>query len=130
MSDSEQNDTPFSHIDQEFKTAVLNAKKVLYNDIIFGPDIGTPEAQNMNLIHHYLNSLNELYKLSLYAKKGINVINTKNLDLFPYRSRESIIIALNAIMNYKKNSVEDILYEDYISNCYKNYQFILNDNFE
>lgn len=127
MSDSEQNDTPFSKIDDNFKNALLNAKKSLYNSIIFEPDIGTDEAQSIKLINEYLKNLNELYKLALSAKKGIV---PKDLDLFPYNSRESIGIALNVISMFFKNNSDTTQYDDFISNCYKDYQFILNDNFD
>ena len=127
MSDSEQNDTPLSKIDDNFKNALLTAKKNLYDSIIFAPDVGTHDAQSMELVNQYLKSLNELYKLALSAKKGMV---HKDLDLFPYNSRESIGIALNVISMFFKNNSDTVQYDDFISNCYKDYQFILNDNFD
>jgi hypothetical protein len=116
-------------VDEEFRNAILNAKKSLNNNIIDGPELYN--TQDLNVLNDYIKSLNNLYILSIDAQKGINVINTKNLDLFPPESKNEIKIALHHIMNiFKNKSIVDIIpYSNYIWNSFKENQFVLNDNF-
>jgi len=118
-------------VNEEFRNAILNAKKSLNNNIIDGPELETRDAQDLNVLNDYIKSLNNLYILSVDAQKGVNVINNRNLDLFPNESKNEIKIALQHIMNiFKNKSVVDIIpYENYIWNSFKENQFILNDNF-
>ena len=116
-------------VDEDFRNAIINVKKSLNNNIIDGPEIDN--VQNLNVLNDYIKSLNNLYILSIDAQKGINVINTKNLDLFPPESKNEIKIALQHIMNiFKNKSIVDIIpYSNYIWNSFKENQFVLNDNF-
>ena len=116
-------------VDEDFRNAIINVKKSLNNNIIDGPEIDN--AQDLNVLNNYIKSLNNLYILSIDAQKGINVINTKNLDLFPPESKNEIKIALQHIMNiFKNKSIVDIIpYSNYIWNSFKENQFVLNDNF-
>ena len=116
-------------VDEEFRNAILNAKKSLNNNIIDGPELYN--TQDLNVLNDYIKSLNNLYILSIDAQKGVNVINTKNLDLFPPESKNEIKIALHHIMNiFKNKSIVDIIpYENYIWNSFKENQFVLTDKF-
>jgi hypothetical protein len=127
-----QNEAPLPGIDSEFREAILEVKKSLNNNIINGPELGTREAQSINRVNDYIKALNEMYVLSLNAQKGINVINDKNLSLFPVESKEKIEIALKFIMEYfKKLDIADrIPYESYVKNSFKDNQFLLHNNFE
>jgi len=128
MSDSEteNHDENFPPM-YDFKNAILNAKKDLYYSIIFGPKLGTPESQDVNLIGIYMDKLSKLYLLALDAKKGII---PQDLNMFPLKSQHSIMNALYTISNTFKNKGDNVQQDDYISNCYKNYQFLLNDKFD
>lgn len=124
--EEEQNDIPPIGVSDEFRNAVLDAKNKLYNAIIFGPQLGTREAQSLTLIKTYLKSLHELYNLSMDAKNG----NPTNVDQFPVETRDTITNTLRVITEcFKKNvSVADrIPYENYLLNVFKKYQFVLKD---
>lgn len=132
-SDSEDypNEMPFADISNEFKDSILEAKKSLYYAIMFGPKLGTPEAQSLTLIDDYLQKLNELYILTDNIKKNVNVINTRNLELFPFESRKSIEFALQMITKHfnLNKSVEDRgPYESYVYNILKKYQYVFKNN--
>lgn len=127
-----QNEIPPPEVDKEFREAILEAKKSLNNNIINGPELGTREAQSLNNINEYVKALNEIYLLSLNAQKGINIINEKNLNLFPPESKEKVELALKFIMDYftKLDFVDRIPYENYVRNSFKENQFLLHNNFE
>lgn len=127
-----QNDVPPPGITDEFREAILEAKRSLNSNIIAGPELGTRNAQDVRIVNNYVKTLNKLYVLSIDAQKGIDVINTKNLDVFPSNTREKVTIALKFITEYfKKLSVPDrIPYENYIRNSFKENQFILHNNFD
>jgi hypothetical protein len=130
--DYEQNDIAPPDINPEFRQALLDAKNALYQSIINGPDIGTKDAQDNKLLKKYINSLNNLYILSLSAENGIKIINDDNLSKFPENTRDKIRIALEYITNYfqKLSVVDKIPYDNHIRNSFKTYQFKLNNDFE
>jgi hypothetical protein len=127
-----QNEVPPPDIDDEFREAILEAKRSLSTNIINGPDLGTRNAQDIKIVNNYIKALNNLYVLSLNAEKGFTVVNDSNLNKFPLESREKVKTALNFITDYfKKLSVVDkIPYTNYIRNSFKENQFILHNNFE
>ncbi len=123
------NDTPPPDISSDFKDVILAAKKSLNEKIITGPELGSPDAQNIDLINNYLKALNNFYILSVSAQNGINVINDKNMSTFPTETKDKIIQALKVIsVVFKKLNVPDrIPYESYIKSTLKYNQFQLND---
>lgn len=127
-----QNEIPPPDVDDEFREAILEAKRSLSTNIINGPDLGTRNAQDIKIVNNYIKALNNLYVLSLNAEKGFTVVNESNLNKFPSESREKVKTALNFISEYfKKLSVVDkIPYTNYIRNSFKENQFILHNNFE
>jgi hypothetical protein len=127
-----QNEVPPPDVNDEFREAILEAKRSLSSNIINGPDLGTRNAQDIKIVNKYIKALNNMYVLSLNAEKGFTVVNDTNLNKFPAESREKVEIALNFITDYfKKLSVADkIPYTNYIRNSFKENQFILHNNFE
>jgi hypothetical protein len=128
----EQNDIAPPDISPEFREAILDAKNVLYQTIINGPNVGTPEAQDNKVLKKYMDSLNNLYILSINAENGIKVINDKNLSKFPKDARNKVQVALEYITTYfqKLSVVDKIPYDNHIRNSFKTYQFKLNNDFE
>ena len=69
--------------------------------------------------------------LNSSAQKNVNVINTRNLELFPFESRKSIEFALQMITKHfnLNKSVEDRgPYESYVYNILKKYQYVFKNN--
>lgn len=129
MSDSEGEEV--IGVSEEFRNAILNVKKSLNDNIISGPELETRQAQDLNILNDYIKSLNNLYILSIDAQNGINILNNRNIDLFPRESKDEVKIALEYIMNaFKNKSVVDMIpYENYLWNSFKENQFVLNDKF-
>ena len=118
-------------VSEEFRNAIINVKKSLNDNIIRGPELETRQAQDLNILNDYIKSLNNLYILSIDAQNGINILNNRNIDLFPPESKDEVKIALEYIMNiFKNKSVVDMIpYENYLWNSFKENQFVLNDKF-
>jgi hypothetical protein len=129
MSDSEGGEN--IGVSEEFRNAIINVKKSLNDNIIRGPELETRQAQDLNILNDYIKSLNNLYILSIDAQNGINILNNRNIDLFPPESKDEVKIALEYIMNiFKNKSVVDMIpYENYLWNSFKENQFVLNDKF-
>jgi hypothetical protein len=127
-----QNEVPPEPINEEFVNNIVKIKNNLYDNIVLGPEEGTPEAQSRKLLQDYLNKVNEVYILSLNAQKGIILDNEQYLNKFPVSMRESIKLMLHWIANYfKKNRVSDTIpYTDYIYKSFKEYPFVQKDSFE
>lgn len=127
-----QNEIPPSDVDDKFREVILDAKRSLNTKIINGPELGTRESQSIKLVNNYINALNHLYVLSLDAQRGINVINEKNLSIFPVETKDKIELALQYITDYfkKLNIVDKIPYEHYIRQSFKENQFLLHNNFD
>lgn len=116
-------------ITEEFRNAIMNAKRSLNDNIISGPELETREAQDLNVLNDYIKSLNNLYILSLNAQKGI--FNDKDLKLFPQESQDAVKIAIYSIIDvFKNKSIADTIpYKNYIWYSFKENQFVLNDKF-
>ena len=126
----EQNDTPPPPLDEEFIKSVLNIKHNLYDDIILSPSLGTKEAQDNRLIEKYIKQLNNVYVLTINAKKG--VIDESNLSRYTPKTREQIKNMLIWISEFfKKNHINDkIPYENYLHNMLHVYPFIQDKTYE
>jgi hypothetical protein len=131
-SDNEyvQNEIMPPDIDEEFKNDIVNLKHIIYENNVLTPELGTSDAQSLQLLQAYLNNINYVYILSLNAQKG--QINDNELNKFPENVREPLRKILNWMANYfKKNRLADIIpYEDYIRKSFKEYQFVQDNSFE
>lgn len=125
-----QNEESPPELDKVFINDILKIKQDLYDNIVFSPELGTTEAQNVNILNKYLNNINTLYILSIKAQKGN--VNIRELDTFPEKSREQILNILNWITNFfSTNSVQDVIpYSDYIRKSFHEYQFVQKNSFE
>jgi len=120
--EDDNNETPPQGITKEFRDIILTAKQSLYDNIILGPKLETPDAQNLQLVQIYIDKLNEFYKLT-----NNNGDITKKLEIFPIQSRDSIQQALTTIQTFFRinTAIEDRLpYENYLNHILKKYQFV------
>ncbi len=126
----EQNEVSPPDIDEDFKKYVLSVKHNLYENSVLKPELGTKEAQSLQLLQEYLNNINYIYILSLNAQKGL--INQNDLNKFPENVREPLRILLNWLsMYFSKNREPDTIpYKDYIRKNFKEYQFVQDNSFE
>ena len=122
--EDDNNESQNPGVSNEFKDIILTAKKALYDSIVLGPKIETPDAQNIILVEIYINKLNEFYKL-IHIKNNEDIM--KKLEIFPIQSRDSIQKAVMAIQTFFKmnTSIQDrIPYENYLNYIFKKYQFV------
>lgn len=125
-----QNDVAPPPLDDKFIKNVLSIKHSLYDDIILSPELGTKEAQDNSLIQKYIKQLNNVYVLSLNAKKGI--INENGLKEYTPKTREQIKNILVWISEFfKKNHINDTIpYENYLYTMLHEYPFIQDNSYE
>lgn len=129
QEDQYQNEVSPPDLDENFKKNVLNVKHNLYDNIVLGPELETPDAQNNNILNDYLKNINKIYVLCLNAQKGI--VYNNNLNEFPEKVREPLKQVLDWLSDYfRKNRAPDTIpYEDYIRKSFKEYQFVQNNSF-
>jgi len=121
------NDIPPKGVEPEFTEAIINAKKSLYDNTVYQPQLGTEKAQNLKLLVVYLQYLNILYKNSIIV---INNSSVKQADLekIPKEARQAVKTALNVIYNYfQKADLDKTPYEHFINYHLKENQFLLID---
>jgi len=120
--EDDNNETPPPGVTKEFRDIILTAKESLYDSIIFGPKLETPDAQSLQLLQIYMDKLNEFYKLT-NSSGDI----TKKLEIFPIQSRDSIQKAVTEIQTFFRinTAIQDrIPYENYLNHILKKYQFV------
>ena len=130
-SDNEfNNEIPPEGIDPTFANDVANIKHVLFEEIVYSPELNTPNAQNNKLLHKYKICINTCYILSKDAQKGLNTENnadTINLQLasFSDNSKSSITKLIDWIANFfMKNMPSDtLIYTRYLENKLHTYPF-------
>jgi len=128
-----QNEAEPPTLSEEFINNILTTKHSLYENIVLSPELGTKNAQNLNILQNYLDKISRIYIMSLEAQKGSQyTINDKSLDAFPIKSREAIRMTLDFIRDFfSKNQIPDTIpYSDFIRKSFHDYQFIQNKNFE
>ena len=116
-------------IDENFKKNIVELKKIIYNAIVFSPELETPQAQSNDLIIKYKSSINDVYNLFIEAQQQQNTtINKNKLEQFPKEARELISNLLIWIADYFKNSevYDTPPYQHYIYTKLKVYPLNMN----
>jgi hypothetical protein len=116
----------------EFCRKIYTCKKVLYNDIVFSAkNVESDEAQNNNLLQHYLNALNYIYHTTF------NIINN-NIKApseigkgYSSTSKRTINDTTDFMNTFFKNNnnYNSLLYIDYITNKLIVFPFIQRRDF-
>lgn len=127
----QKNENSLPAINDTFRNNVLKVKHSLYENIVLSPELGTVNAQDNQVLQHYLNKLNKVYIMSLRAENG-KIITEEELLIFPKESREVIRSTLDWINDFfKKNHISvTIPYSDYIRKSFHDYQFVQNNSFD
>jgi hypothetical protein len=125
-----QNDTPPPDLDEQFMKNILEMKHKLYDDIILSPSLGTKEAQDNTLIEKYIKQLNNVYILTINAKKGI--LDESSLTQYTPKTREQIKNILVWISDFfKRNHISDTIpYDNYLHNMFHVYPFVQDKTYE
>ena len=125
-----QNEVPPPGLNEDFIKNILSIKHSLYDDIILSPELGTKEAQDNSLIQKYVKQLNNVYILTLTAKRGI--IDESSLKEYKPETREQIKNILVWISEFfKKNHVNDTIpYENFLYTMLHEYPFIQDNSYE
>ncbi len=125
-----QNEVPPPGLNEDFIKNILSIKHSLYDDIILSPELGTKEAQDNSLIQKYVKQLNNVYILTLTAKRGI--IDENSLKEYKPETREQIKNILVWISEFfKKNHINDTIpYENFLYTMLHEYPFIQDNSYE
>ncbi len=127
--EDERNDIAPDDLDPIFCDNVHKLKWHTYQNIVFKPELETPQAQDNTLIKKYVNTIRKMYILTLNAQKGHN----KNVDLkeFPNEVREEIQNLLDWIADFfsKNELYQTIPYSDYLMISFQVYPFIQKKSF-
>jgi hypothetical protein len=112
---------------KEFKTALINAKRKLYEANVSSDKIPSDMKQSPELLKNYRRDLEKLYiySVNLQNKSAVSV----NIDEFPEETRDSIQLALNIVKDFfNKNSIpETIPYSSFIRSILKEYPYVQRD---
>ena len=126
MSNESMNDIPPKGVEPEFTEAIINAKKSIYDNTVYQPQLGTEKAQSLKLLVVYLQCLNILYKNCIVV---INKSSVKQEDLekIPEEAKGAVKAALDVISKYFKKDIDKTPYEHFINYHLKENQFLLRD---
>lgn len=128
---NEEFNMPIEDIDPIFMQNLIDIKHGLYEETVFAPKLGTPDAQNVKILDLYLNKINVLYLLCKDAQRGLSSANNADninnaLVSFSTSSSESIKKLLDWIADYfTKNMVSDTLpYGEWLNDQLHTYPYI------
>ena len=130
--EEDYNDMSFESVSSEWKRLVLDVKNTIYNNVIFGPELESDEAQNIALVDTYRTHLIELNKLCKVIPNRTNTKEQiqKKLLTFPMGTHDIIGELVRAVDTlFRKNQyVDTIPYTDYLDVHLRIYPFLKNDN--
>ena len=120
------NDIPPKGVEPEFTEAIINAKKSIYDNTVYQPQLGTEEAQSLKLLVVYLQCLNILYKNCIVVINNSSV-KQEDLEKIPEKAKGAVKAALDVISKYSEKHIDKTPYEHFINYHLKENQFLLRD---
>lgn len=112
---------------KEFKNALINAKRKLYEANVSSDKIPTDMKQSPELLTKYRKDLEKfyIYSVNLQNRSAVSV----DINEFPEETRDSIQLSLNIIKDFfNRNSIpETIPYSSFIRGILKEYPYIQRD---
>ena len=120
------NDIPPKGVEPEFTEAIINAKKSIYDNTVYQPQLGTEKAQSLKLLLVYLQCLNILYKNCIVVINNSSV-KQEDLEKIPEKAKGAVKAALDVISKYFKKDIDKTPYEHFINYHLKENQFLLRD---
>ena len=126
MSNESMNDIPPKGVEPEFTEAIINAKKSIYDNTVYQPQLGTEKAQSLKLLVVYLQCLNILYKNCIVVINNSSV-KQEDLEKIPEKAKGAVKAALDVISKYFKKDIDKTPYEHFINYHLKENQFLLRD---
>lgn len=126
MSNESMNDIPPKGVEPEFTEAIINAKKSIYDNTVYQPQLGTEKAQSLKLLLVYLQCLNILYKNCIVVINNSSV-KQEDLEKIPEKAKGAVKAALDVISKYFKKDIDKTPYEHFINYHLKENQFLLRD---
>jgi hypothetical protein len=122
--EEEENNVPPAGVDAEFCRCIQTLKMNLYETIVLGPELNTPDAQKNELIQTYVKQLGRLYDVMENALKG-RVVDAE-MRPFPIRLRHSILTCSQWVHRLVKGKTPTDLvpYRDYLNTTLRVYPFV------
>lgn len=113
-------------VDETLATGVHTLKWKLYQIIVLGPELNTPEAQQNELLQAYIRQLERLYRILEKALKG--AITDTDLRPFPVSLRHEILTLATKLKGQTKlsnrHAADYIPYLDFLKETLRMYPFV------
>jgi hypothetical protein len=119
----QEQDVP--EVSPAFQRCVSDIKWRLYETVVFGPELATPEAQENGLIQTYVQQLETLYRLLDAALRG--AFKESDLAALPPARRHEVLQCVHALQKVVKgaqNAAELIPYREYLQEMLRVYPFV------
>lgn len=108
-----------------FQQCVSSVKWRLYETVIFGPELDTPQAQENSLIQVYVQNLEAFYRLLDATLRG--QFKEAGLSALPAARRSEVlqcVHALQKIMKTARHAGDLIPYREYLQEVLRVYPFV------
>jgi hypothetical protein len=128
------NEKPFPGVSNEFRTAVIQAKRALYNAVMFAESETIASAQNDTALNKYLQ-LVELLHMKMRQIMQRNETNTTMpwlSEQIPESARDSVtnlVQVAQAYMATNPANYDKLMYDDYIYTSLHEYPYVHNEEF-
>lgn len=115
-------------VDPSYAVCVHSLKWKLYQTIVLGPELNTPEAQQNELLEKYMKHLEHLYGILHKALRGS--ITESEVRVFPSPLRHEILTCALRLKGlnrgvHKASHVADIVpYQDFLKETLRMYPFV------
>ena len=132
-SESETDDTQDEsfppEVDSSFTKCIYSLKWKLYETVVLGPELKTPEAQHNGLLQKYISHLDKLYEVM--DKVLRNTFLETDLRSFPAAHRHEIVTCTNTLksLTRKVSNVADVIpYREFLHEILRVYPFVHRGN--
>jgi len=125
------NEKVFPSVSDEFRQAVIQAKRALYNAVIFANSEENASAQDNNIINNYLLYIQELHRILRHIFMRDASVHM-DIEQFPEAARENIETLIDMSRTYMATNPENydkLLYDDYIYMSLHEYPYVHNEDF-
>ncbi len=112
-------------VSPEFQQCVSGVKWRLYETVIFGPELDTPQAQENSLVQVYVQNLEAFYRLLDATLRG--QFKEAGLSALPAPRRSEVlqcVHALQKIIKAARHAGDLIPYREYLQEVLRVYPFV------
>jgi hypothetical protein len=128
------NEKPFPGVSSEFRTSVIQAKRALYNAVMFAESETIASAQNDTALNTYLQLIELLHTnmRRILQRSGPTTNQQWILEQIPESARDSVSNLVQVAQAYMATNpvhYDKLLYDDYIYTSLHEYPYVQNEEF-